>query len=229
MSSAAGRLIVFEGPEGGGKSLQATRLDASLRDDGFDVLLTREPGGTPLGEDIRTLLLRRDGYTLQPTVEALLMSAARAQHVADVLRPALTAGTLVVCDRFIDSTYAYQGGGSGLSITSLQALQGFATGGLEPDLRILLDVPVEIGLARRWAEQDSVNRIDAADVEFHQRVRQTFLDLAEASPERWVVVDARQPLDVVTQAVRQAVARIVQRPSQGLRKEEATTPPDRWS
>jgi dTMP kinase len=227
VTSGTGRLIVFEGPEGGGKSLQASRLAASLRDDGHEVLLTREPGGTPLGEEIRTLLLRRDGYTMLPVAEALLMSAARAQHVAALIRPALEAGVIVVCDRFIDSTYAYQGAGRGLSMKHLQVIQDFATGGIEPDLRLLLDVPVSIGLARRWAERQSVNRIDAADAEFHERVRQAFLASAAAAPDRWAVIDSRQHVDLVAQDVRAAVAGVVKSSAIGSRTEEATAPPDR--
>jgi dTMP kinase len=229
VSSASGTFFVFEGPEGGGKSLQASRLAASLREDGYQVVLTREPGGTPLGEEIRTLLLRRDGYTMLPAAEALLMSAARAQHVADVIRPALVAGAVVICDRFVDSTYAYQGGGRGLAEEPLRAIQHFATDGLEPDLRILLDVPVEVGLARRLAERQSVNRIDAASAAFHERVRRSFLALAAPSPERWVVIDAQQPVDTVARLVRQAISRFLLTSSNARVTVEAMAPPDRFA
>ena len=229
VSVATGQFIAFEGPEGGGKSLQASRLAASLRGDGHQVVLTREPGGTPLGEEIRTLLLRRDGYAMLPAAEALLMSAGRAQHVADVVRPALVAGAVVICDRFIDSTYAYQGGGRGLPIESLRSIQRFATDGLEPDLRILLDLPVEVGLARRLADRQSVNRIDAADVAFHERVRRSFLALAAAEPARWAVIDARQPVEVVARLVRQAVSQLLHPPTKARVTVEATAPPDRYS
>jgi dTMP kinase len=229
VSSASGTFFVFEGPEGGGKSLQASWLAASLREDGYQVVLTREPGGTPLGEEIRTLLLRRDGYTMLPAAEALLMSAARAQHVADVIRPALVAGAVVICDRFVDSTYAYQGGGRGLAEEPLRAIQHVATDGLEPDLRILLDVPVEVGLARRLAERQSVNRIDAASAAFHERVRRSFLSLAATSPERWVVIDAQQPVDTVARLVRQAISRFLLTSSNARVTVEAMAPPDRFA
>ncbi len=228
MPAANGRFIVFEGPEGGGKSLQAKRLAASLQDDGYAVVLTREPGGTPLGEEIRTLLLRRDGYTMVPAAEALLMTAARAQHVADVIRPALADAAIVICDRFVDSTFAYQGHGRGLPLKPLEAMQSFATCGLTPDLRILLDLPVDVGLARRSAERDSVNRIDAADLAFHERVREGFLALATADPSSWIVVDAQQPVESVAAQVHQAVLEaLFQTPPRALRFAQATTPPDR--
>ncbi|MDP8908178.1 MAG: dTMP kinase [Chloroflexota bacterium] len=228
MPTEEGRLIVFEGPEGGGKSLQAKRLAASLRDVGYAVVLTREPGGTPLGEEIRTLLLRRDGYTMVPVAEALLMTAARAQHVADVIRPALADGAIVVCDRFVDSTFAYQGHGRGLPLKPLEEMQRFATCGRTPDLRILLDLAVDVGLARRSAERESVNRIDAADLAFHERVREGFLALAAADPSGWIVVDAQQPVDAVAVQVRVAVLDALSRmPPRGTRCTKATTPPDR--
>ncbi|MDQ4098988.1 MAG: dTMP kinase, partial [Chloroflexota bacterium] len=192
------------------------------------VVLTREPGGTPLGEEIRTLLLRRDGYTTVPVAEALLMTAARAEHVADVIRPALADGAIVICDRFVDSTFAYQGHGRGLPLKPLEGMQRFATCGLTPDLRILLDLPVEVGLARRSAERDSVNRIDAADLEFHERVREGFLARAAADPSGWTVIDATQLADAVAVQVRVAVrdALAHMRPL-GLEFTKATTPPDR--
>jgi len=223
----AGRFIVFEGPEGAGKSLQASRLAGALRDDGYDVVLTREPGGTPLGEEIRSLLLRADGYDMLPEAEALLMTAARAQHVADVIKPALAAGAIAVCDRFVDSTLAYQGGGRGLPREPLEALQRFATGGLVPDLRILLDLPVAVGLSRRLSEQESVNRIDAANLAFHERVRQTFLTLAAKHPASWVVIDAQQPVADVARQVWEAVASTLPQPLKQGELAEATMPPGR--
>ena len=178
-----GLFIVFEGPEGAGKSTQARLLADRLVGDGWQVTLTREPGGTAVGEAVRRILLEANGYAMLAEAEALLYSAARAQHVGDVLRPALTRGTIVVCDRFVDSTLAYQGGGAGLPQDLLVAVQRLATGDLRPDLRLLLDVPVPLGLARRYAEVETVNRIDAAGAAFHERVRQAYLDLVAAEPQ----------------------------------------------
>jgi len=197
--------IVFEGPEGGGKTLQTQRLAASLEADGHPVLLTREPGGTGVGEAIRAVLLRSHDGPMFAQTEALLMSAARAQHVHEVILPARASGKTVVCDRFIDSTFAYQGGGRGLEIEALAAIQRFATGGLEPDLRLLLDLPVDVGLRRRHADPVSLNRIDLADLAFHQRVREAYIRLARQEPDRWVVIDASAPPDSVASAIETAV------------------------
>lgn len=186
-----GTFVVFEGPEGGGKTLQAGWLAATLRGAGHEIVETREPGGTEVGNQIRTVLLGPGDYTILPETEALLLAAARAQHVREVIRPALDRGAWVVCDRFADSTFAYQGGGGGLEIGSLRDIQAFATGGLEPDIRILLDVPVNIGLGRRYADPTTVNRIDGAGIAYHQRVRDAYLSMAAAAPDGWIVVDAQ--------------------------------------
>lgn len=196
-----GKFIVFEGPEGGGKTLQAGLLAERLHRAGFDVVSTREPGGTPVGNAIRSVLLGQGGYTMLPETEVLLLAAARAQHVRDVIRPALDRGAWVVCDRFVDSTFAYQGGGSGLDLGPIRSIQAFATGGLEPDLRILLDVPVAIGLQRRYATPESVNRIDLADITYHQRVRDTYLALAAEAPHGWIVIDAQGSPDLVQSSI----------------------------
>lgn len=197
--------IVLEGPEGAGKSHQAGILSAWLREQGWDVVQTREPGGTPAGDAIRNILLQSDNLHLLPETEALLMTAARAQHVRELVIPALQQGRAVVCDRFVDSTYAYQGGGSEIPLERLRPLQEFATNGLEPDIRLLLDVPVEIGLARRHGDAAQVNRIDRAPVDFHERVRAAFLKLAAADPGNWVVIDATDTVDEVARSIREAV------------------------
>lgn len=197
--------IVFEGPEGAGKSHQAGILSAWLRQQGWRVVQTREPGGTAAGEAIRDILLQSDDLNLLPETEALLMTAARAQHVREVVRPALEQGKAVVCDRYVDSTYAYQGGGSRVPVKQLRPLQEFATGGLEPTIRLLLDVPVETGLARRHVHADEVNRIDRAPLEFHRRVRDAFLRMAENSPSAWDVIDASMTIDEVSQRIRAVV------------------------
>ncbi len=203
--SADGCFIVLEGPEGAGKSVQATRLAEWLRTLGHNVIQTREPGGTPTGDAIRGILLQSDHLHLASETEALLMSAARAQHVRQVIAPAIEVGAIVVCDRYVDSTYAYQGGGLGLPMDRLREIQAFATGGVLPDLRILLDLSVEVGLARRHGDVDQINRIDRAPIEFHERVRTVFLGLAEADPASWVVIDATKSIDEVTAAIRAAV------------------------
>jgi len=205
-----GVFITFEGPEGAGKTLQAKRLVDLLRDDGRGALLTREPGGTLLGEQVRSVVLSETpgGPGISPIAEALLFNAARAQLVAEVIKPALDAGQVVVCDRFADSTLAYQGYGAGLDLTDLRAIADVATMGLVPDLTILLDIPPEIGLSRKDA--GSRNRFEAAfDLAFHRRVRAGFLDLARLEPGRWAVVDATRDPEAVFSDIRGAVARVV--------------------
>jgi dTMP kinase len=186
-----GRFITFEGGEGSGKSTQIERLAERLRARGFDPLTTREPGGTPLAENIRALLLdpaRRPGAF----AEAFLMEAARAEIVAHVIRPALAAGRIVICDRYADTTLAYQGGGRGLPHALLSAMNHAATGGLVPDVTLLFDLAPEQGLARRSAAGADLNRIDRESAEFHARVRARYLELAAAEPGRWVVLDAAE-------------------------------------
>jgi dTMP kinase len=201
----AAPFIVLEGPEGAGKSQQAGILSAWLREQGWEVVQTREPGGTAAGDAIRAILLQSDDLHLLPETEALLMTAARAQHVRETVRPALEQGRAVVCDRYVDSTYAYQGGGSEIPLERLQPLQDFATDGMKPNIRFLLDVPVEIGLARRHGEAAQVNRIDRAPVDFHQRVRAAFLQLADAEPDNWAVIDATASIEDVSRSIRAAV------------------------
>ena len=203
--SGRGRLVTIEGPEGAGKTTQAERLRAAAVDAGIPVVVTREPGGTSLGEQVRTLLLARDAGH-DPRADALLFNAARAQLVADVIRPALERGDLVICTRFIDSTLAYQGHGAGLPIAELRALADVATGGLVPDRTLLLDVPTEVGLARKAAEQTRFETDFPAD--FHRRVRDGFLALAAAEPERFVVVDGTRAADAVAADVFGATARV---------------------
>jgi dTMP kinase len=204
--------ISLEGPDGGGKSTQARLLVDYLKGRGLDVLLTREPGGTPIGDQIRRTLMDLGNTGMDPRTEILLFSASRAQTVHQVIRPQLEAGGVIVCDRFYDSTLAYQGYGHGLDLGALRAITEFATGGLRPDLTLLLDLSAEAGLERRKSG-GQWNRLDAYDLAFHQRVRQGYFKLAAAEPARWVKVDASQPVDKVRAAVRQAVdARLAQVP-----------------
>ncbi len=201
-----GWFVTLEGPEGAGKTTQALRLRDALRGAGVPVVLLREPGGTALGESIRALLLAsgRAAHAIEPRADALLFNAARAQLVAEHIRPALASGAMVLCSRFADSTIAYQGAGMGLPPGALRALETFATGGLKPDLTVLLDLPVEIGLTRKRGEE---TRFEADfDVAFHRRVRQGFLDLAGAEPARFAIVDATREPDAVFAAIQSALA-----------------------
>lgn len=160
-----------------------------------------------LGNQVRTLLLSLTDYAILPETEMLLLAAARAQHVHDVIAPSLGRGNVVLCDRYVDSTYAYQVAGRGLEIEPVEGIQEYATGGLEPDLRILLDIPVEVGLRRRHAEPSEVNRIDLADVAFHQRVRDAYLRAAQNNPEGWAIIDAGREPDAVAHAILRACDR----------------------
>ena len=205
-----GWFITIEGPEGSGKTTQAAALADHLLGLGLDVHLTREPGGTWLGERVREVLLARTGSTAptDPMTDAFLFNAARRQLVTEVIRPAIAAGRTVVCARFADSTLAYQGFGAGLPLERLRELETAATDGLNPDLTILLDLPVEDGLARK--APGDVTRFEAEfDLAFHRRVRDGFLALAAAEPGRFAVVDAAGPTDDVARAVTAAAARVV--------------------
>lgn len=201
--------ITVEGPDGAGKTTQADALAAHLRQRDLEVLLTREPGGTWLGERVRELLLTRTESTAStdPLTDAFLFDAARRQLVVEVLRPALAAGQTVVCARYADSTLAYQGYGAGVPLDRLRALEAVATDGLMPDLTILLDLPVDVGLKRK--APGDVTRFEEFDLAFHRRVRDGFLALAAAASQRFVVIDAtRSPQEVAT-AVNAAADRLI--------------------
>ena len=192
--------ITFEGPDGSGKSTQIALLAERLRDLGHDVCLTREPGGTLIGDQVRGVLHDLKNTAMQPRAEILLYSASRAQLVGELIRPHLERGGAVLCDRYADSTLAYQGYGHGLDLDVLRTITRFATGGLTPDLTLLLDVEAEAGLRRRKAGGDW-NRLDAYDLEFHRRVRQGYFKLAEAEPERWVVVNAEAGVEELAERI----------------------------
>jgi dTMP kinase len=200
-----GWFITFEGPEGSGKTTQMRRLAPWLVDQGFDIVTTREPGGTPVGEQIRDILHDCANTEMTSEAEILLYSASRAQHVGEVILPALESGKVVLCDRFFDSTYAYQGYGRGLSLPDLRAITEFATRGLTPDLTLYLDVAPEIGLQRREASGEALNRLDREALAFHQRVRDGYLDLIKAEPERWRFVDATGTLEKIQAVLRRIV------------------------
>ena len=194
-----GLFIVFEGPDGSGKTTQSQLLLARLLDLGHDAVWTREPGGTRLGELIREVILHDSRYSeLSPRVEALLLSAARSQHVEEVIRPALANGKIVICDRFMFSTTAYQGAGSGLDLGEIEDLNRFTTGGLLPDAVVLLDMDVELGIQRkhRYGPGSSgITRMELRGLDFHSRVRRQFLVMAEQAPDRWLVLDGRLPVE----------------------------------
>ena len=197
---SSGLFITLEGGEGAGKSLQLDALAGRLEERGYTVVRTREPGGTPLGERLRDVLLDlgEEGCAIDPLAETLLFVAARAELVVGVIAPALERGEVVVCDRFIDSTRAYQGFGRGVDLTSISQLNAVATRGLLPDLTVLLDLPPEQGLARATETSDRFGREDGA---FHERVREGYRALALQEADRWLVVDSTQPPQAVLELI----------------------------
>lgn len=206
--------ITLEGPEGSGKTTQIELLVAWLGEQGYDVVLTREPGGTDIGNQIRDVLHDPANTRMAATAEILLYSADRAQHVAEFITPFLAEGKIVISDRYYDSTLAYQGYGRGLDLKALQAITAFATGGLKPDLTLYLDIAPERGLERRQSGGGEWNRLDAEALEFHQRVREGYLELIDQEPERWVVIDADGSVEEVQEEIRvQVEARLGRAPN----------------
>jgi dTMP kinase len=205
-----GRFVTFEGLEGAGKTTQARLLADRLQAGGQPVLLTREPGGTELGNRVRELVLPASGLAITARAETLLYCVARAQLVEAVLRPALARGEVAIVDRYADSTLAYQAYARGLGLEGVRAVLAFATDGLRPDLTVLLDLPAEAGLARKreqaTANSADWNRFEAEALEFHERVRQGYLTLARAEPDRWLVIDASQACEAVAATVWRAYA-----------------------
>ena len=193
--------MTFEGPEGSGKSTQIQLLYQALKGKGLAVVCTREPGGTPISEQIRAVLHDLENVGMSPEAEVLLYSASRAQHVAQLIRPALERGAVVISDRYAESTLAYQGYGRGLDLDMLKKITAFATGGLCPDLVIYLDLDVQLGLQRKLRDQrqgqGEWNRMDQQDIAFHRRVREGYLRMAEQGRGRWLVVDATQSVEAI--------------------------------
>ena len=205
MTAHRGRLIAFEGGEATGKSTQAARFAAAT-----GALLTREPGGTAVGERVRAVLLDTEVTGLSPRAEALLMAAARAQHVHEVIAPALERGSDVVTDRFTGSSLAYQGFGRGLPLDEVKRLSEWATGGIWPDLIVLLDVPADEARARRGREGRGPDRLEAEDAAFHERVAGGYRELASSDPDGWVIVDGCGTVDEVADRVLIAVKKVLQ-------------------
>ena len=221
--SGRGRFLAFEGIEGAGKSTQLPLVERRLRDAGVETLATREPGGTPLGESLRAVLLDPRFTGMSPAAELLVMFAARAEHLAKVIEPALAAGTWVLCDRFTDATFAYQGGGRGVDAARIAVLEETVQGRVRPDRVLVLDVPVEVGLARAgWRRQVSMDlpgaptwagtahgaadRFEREDVEFFRRVREVYLERARTYPERYAVIDASADEETTTGRVLAAIS-----------------------
>ena len=206
-----GRFITIEGPDGCGKTTQTELLVKALRDEGRDIIVTREPGGTRIGEEIRALVLSAKYEEMQPLTELLLMSASRSQHVLEKIGPALTEGKIIVCSRFTDATIAYQGYGRGFDIELLEKVNRIATTGVWPDLTIILDIDVKEGLRRAFkvekteAKSGEGDRLESEDIGFHERVREGYLALAKKYPKRVKVIDAAGTIEQVRAAVMKEV------------------------
>jgi len=206
------RFVTFEGGDGTGKTTQIIALESYLRSRGNACLVTREPGGTELGAMLRRVLLETGGEPIAPSSELFLYLADRAQHVSEVIRPAMSAGNIVLCDRFTDSTLAYQGYGRGLELGLLRQFNSVADDGTRPDLTLLLDCPVAVGLGRTASRQKQLprdepmeDRFEREKLEFHERVRAGFLDLAQQEPDRFRIIDAARPTEDVSQAIRKII------------------------
>ena len=200
--------ITFEGPDGSGKTTQIHRLIPVLQEKGLDIVQTREPGGTEIGDQIRSVIMNMKNKSMHPRAEILLFCASRAQLVEELIRPSLREGKFVLCDRYADSTMAYQGYGHGLDRETLSQLLNFATGGLKPDLTLLFDISAEAGLRRRLSNHEEWNRMDDYALQFHERVRSGYLAMAAAEPERWAVINAdRTPEEIHEEVVSVITAR----------------------
>lgn len=205
-----GLFITLEGPEGGGKTTNRAYLAERLQAQGFRVALTREPGGTALAEQIRNILLAEHDETMAVDTELLLMFAARAQHLAQVILPALAAGKIVICDRFTDATYAYQGGGRGLDCSRIALLEQFVQGDLRPDMTLLFDLPVADGMTRAEA-RGKLDRFEQEQQDFFEAVRHSYLQRAQADPERFRLVNAQQALADVQKSLEPYLLEIMER------------------
>ncbi|NYT46968.1 MAG: dTMP kinase [Candidatus Methanofishera endochildressiae] len=205
----AGRFITLEGGEGVGKTTNMACIQALLEEQNIPLLLTREPGGTALAENIRQLLLDEEQESIAPQTELLMMFAARAQHIKHVITPALEQGTWVLCDRFTDATYAYQGGGRSMALSSIQWLENFVQGDLRPDLTLLLDAPIQLGM-QRAQKRGKLDRFESEKMAFFEQVRQSYLSIAAQQPERVKIIDATQKLSSVQAQIKQTLSAFIQ-------------------
>ena len=202
--------ITLEGPDGSGKTSQVAPLAEFLRTQGYPVTVTREPGGTAISDQVRSILTEMSNRAMNPRTEILLFCSARAQLVEEVIRPRLAKGEIVLCDRYADSTLAYQGYGHGIDLIFLRQLLNFVTGNLWPDLTLLLDIDADAGLLRRRSGQGEWNRLDDYDLLFHRRVREGYHELARNEPQRWLTIDASQPPEKVQLCLREAILKHLQ-------------------
>lgn len=208
MKNSRGFFITFEGCEGCGKSTQTRLLYNKLQNDKIATVLTQEPGGTPLGNKVRSLLKVKRNIDISPLAELFLFNSCRAQLVADVINPALDSGKVVICDRFADSTLVYQGYGRGLDLKLITSVNAIATGGLEPDLTVLLDTDPELGLQRKRNSAD--DRFEAENIAFHRKIRDGYLNLAQKKPGRWLVVESGQTIAQISGIIWERIAPIIQ-------------------
>ena len=205
-----GLFITFEGTDGAGKTTQIGRLTADLRQAGYDVCLTREPGGTPISEQIREMLLNPDHSEMAATTELLLYAASRAQHVSEVIKPALEAGKVVISSRFADATVVYQGYGRGLDLERISRLNRIATDGVTPDVTFVLDLPVEIGLQRVQNSRGGLDRLEREKIEFHRRLREGYQTIARQEPQRLKIIDAQVSPEQVYTQIQEAIQPLLQ-------------------
>lgn len=207
MKSLAGIFITFEGPDGAGKTSVLNAVTAALTLKlGSKIILTREPGGSVIAEDIRRVILNTENTAMDARTEALLFAASRRQHIKEVIEPALEADKVIFCDRFVDSSVAYQGAGRGIGTDAVFQMNKFAMGNVKPDLTLYFDIPSEIGLTRiQKFRENEINRLDQESLAFHQRVRQAYLELYQANPERIVLIDATPSLEEVTAQALQVI------------------------
>ena len=205
-----GLFITFEGTDGAGKTTQIERLTADLRQTGYDVCLTREPGGTPISEQIREMLLNPDHSEMAATTELLLYAASRAQHVSEVIKPALEAGKVVISSRFADAMVVYQGYGRGLDLERISRLNRIATDGITPDVTFVLDLPVEIGLQRVQSSRGGLDRLEREKIEFHRRLREGYQTIARQEPQRLKIIDAQVSPEQVYTQIQEAIQPLLQ-------------------
>ena len=205
-----GLFITFEGTDGAGKTTQIQRLSTELRQTGYDICLTREPGGTPISEQIRDMLLNPDHGEMAATTELLLYAASRAQHVSEIIKPALESGKIVISSRFADAMVVYQGYGRGLDLERINRLNRIATDGVTPDVTFVLDLPVEIGLQRVQKSRGGLDRLEREKIDFHQRLRDGYRALAEQDPQRLKLVDAQASPEHVYAQIQGAVQPLLQ-------------------